>query len=278
MRLDVYLAERGFAESRAKAKFLISESAVTLDGAVVKKPSFEIDADAPHEIVVAEVCPYVSVGGMKLEAALERFGVSPSGLVAIDIGSSTGGFTDCLLAHGAVHVYAVDSGTSQLHPKLSADARVTVMENTNARYLTRELIGTACGFAVCDVSFISQRIVLPAVADILDADGVFVTLIKPQFELDKNAVARGKGIVTDAKDRARAIVSVADAASTLGLYLHGLTVSPVAGGGIGDERAKRRGNREYLAYFDRKRSYPFTEKEILEFVKNENSNDTSVRR
>lgn len=274
MRLDVYLTEHGYAESRTKAKFLIGEGAVTVDGVTADKASLEIDESGEHKITVRSVCPYVSVGGMKLEAALDRFGFSPDGLVCADIGSSTGGFTDCLLQHGARHVYAIDSGTSQLHPKLTDDPRVTVMENCNARYITAETLGVECELVVCDVSFISQRLILPAISGILSSAGAFITLIKPQFELDRRRV--GKGVVTDPRDRAEAIVSVAVSAESLGLYMHGLTVSPVMGGGIGDERAAKRGNREYLAIFDRTGD-PFNENAIRNFIKNENSINTAFR-
>lgn len=272
MRLDVYLCENGYAESRTRAKFLIGERAVTVDGAVADRASADIDGDVPHEIEVRGVCPYVSVGGMKLKAAFDRFGFSPSGLVCADIGSSTGGFTDCLLQHGASCVYAVDSGTSQLHPSLRRDARVTVMENCNARYLSAEKLGERCGLAVCDVSFISQRLIIPAIADILADDGTFITLIKPQFELDRRRV--GKGVVTSPADRANAVVSVISSAALFGFRAYGITVSPVSGGGI---EAAKRGNREYLAIFDRCGGEHFSEYEIRKFIYGENSVNTAVR-
>lgn len=272
MRLDVYLYERGYAESRARAKFLICEGAVSVDGKTVKKPAFEIDGSTEHEISVAsERCPFVSVGGMKLDAALERFGIDVKDAVCIDIGASTGGFTDCLLSRGAAKVYAVDSGTSQLHEKLAADPRVVSMENTNARYITDADIGEKAAFAVCDVSFISQKLIMTAVASVLSENGHFITLIKPQFELDRKRV--GKGVVSEPSDRAKAISGVVKAASDVGLELTALTVSPVSGGGISDERAAKRGNREYLAYFRfTGGTVPrISDREIREFVKNENS-------
>ena len=275
MRIDVYLTGRGYAPSRARAKFLIGEGAVTVDGVRVSKPSLDIDESVEHTVIVdGGACPFVSVGGMKLDAALDRFGVDADSLICVDIGSSTGGFTDCLLSRGAAKVYAVDSGTSQLHEKLRADERVVVMENKNARELTRAEVGGA-QLVVCDVSFISQTMILPAVADILDPDGTFVTLIKPQFELDRASV--GRGIVNDPADRARAISSVIDAAARLGLYAYALTVSPVEGGGVNDERAKKRGNREYLASLKRGLNGTFTHTEIADFVKHENSVNTAIR-
>lgn len=272
MRLDVYLCEHGHAESRTRAKFLIGEGAVTVDGVVADKASAEIDESLPHKIEVRGVCPYVSVGGMKLKAALDRFGFSPAGLVCADIGSSTGGFTDCLLQHGAARVFAVDSGTSQLHPTLRSDARVTVMENCNARYISAEMFREKCGLVVCDVSFISQTLIIPAIADILADDGTFITLIKPQFELDRRRV--GKGVVTSPADRADAVASVISSAELFGLHAYGITVSPVSGGSI---EAAKRGNREYLAIFNRRDAEPFSEYEIRKFIYSENSVNTAVR-
>ncbi len=277
MRLDVYLAKSGLAASRSNAQFLIGEGAVIVAGTTVSKPSLEIDEEAPPKIEVRGVCPFVSVGGMKLASALERFGFSPSGLICVDIGSSTGGFTDCLLQNGAAKVYAVDSGTSQLHPRLRDDARVVVMENTNARYLTKEALGDPVSLAVCDVSFISQRLIIPAVGELLGDGGAFITLIKPQFELDPARVNKGRGIVTDPRHRAEAVASVARAASRAGLYMRGIAVSPVSGGALSDAKKKARGNREYVAIFDKNDGASFSEKDIRDFITNENSIDIAVR-
>lgn len=278
MRLDVYLYEYGYTESRARAKFLLMENAVVVDGKEGLKPSFDIDETKSHDVTVKEeACPFVSVGGMKLKAALDRFGITVSGAVCADIGASTGGFSDCLLAYGAERVYAVDSGTSQLHEKLKGDPRVISMENTNARYLTSEDIGEMIDLAVCDVSFISQKLILGSVKSILKQNGIFITLIKPQFELDRKKV--GRGVVTDAAHRAEAISNVICAAAEEGLTFRGITVSPVSGGGISDEKAAKRGNREYLAYFEhtKERTVAYTERQIKEFVKNENGIDTATR-
>lgn len=277
MRLDVYLYEQGYAESRARAKFLICEGAVDVDGKTVKKPAYEID-EAAHEITVrAAACPFVSVGGMKLDAALSRFNIDVKDAVCIDIGASTGGFTDCLLSRGAAKVYAVDSGTSQLHERLVNDPRVISMENTNARYITSDDLGCKVTLAVCDVSFISQKLILPTVVSVLEPNGCFVTLIKPQFELDKRRV--GRGVVSEPSDRAEAVFGVVVAAANVGLELAELTVSPVSGGGINDERAAKRGNTEYLACFrfTNDTSVRVSEREIREFVKNENSIALTVR-
>lgn len=277
MRLDVYLYEQGYAESRARAKFLICEGAVDVDGKTVKKPAYEID-EAAHEITVrAAACPFVSVGGMKLDAALSRFNIDVKDAVCIDIGASTGGFTDCLLSRGAAKVYAVDSGTSQLNERLVNDPRVISMENTNARYITSDDLGCKVTLAVCDVSFISQKLILPTVVSVLEPNGCFVTLIKPQFELDKRRV--GRGVVSEPSDRAEAVFGVVAAAANVGLELAELTVSPVSGGGINDERAAKRGNTEYLACFrfTNDTSVRVSEREIREFVKNENSIDLTAR-
>lgn len=277
MRLDVYLYEQGYAESRARAKFLICEGAVDVDGKTVKKPAYEID-EAAHEITVrAAACPFVSVGGMKLDAALSRFNIDVKDAVCIDIGASTGGFTDCLLSRGAAKVYAVDSGTSQLHERLVNDPRVISMENTNARYITSDDLGCKVTLAVCDVSFISQKLILPTVVSVLEPNGCFVTLIKPQFELDKRRV--GRGVVSEPSDRAEAVFGVVAAAANVGLELAELTVSPVSGGGINDERAAKRGNTEYLACFrfTNDTCVRVSEREIREFVKNENSIDLTAR-
>ncbi len=272
MRFDVYLYEHGYAESRARAKFLITEGAVTLDGKKVTKPAFEVDESAEHTLTVeSDACPFVSVGGMKLSAALDRFALDVTDAVCVDIGASTGGFTDCLLSRGARRVYAIDSGTSQLHERLLADARVVSMENTNARYITAADIGERASVAVCDVSFISQRLIMSSVASVLADDGSFVTLIKPQFELDNKRV--GKGIVTEVADRAEAIIGVIRAAEAVGLELVSLTVSPVSGGAVASEREKKRGNTEYLAYFRLTGEHTprVTDRDIREFTKNENS-------
>ncbi len=269
MRADVYLFEYGYAESRARAKFLIGEGAVEIDGRRVTKPSFDVDEAVTHDVGIdAEACPYVSVGGMKLKAAVDRFNIDVSGKRCLDIGSSTGGFTDCLLQHGAAHVFAVDSGDSQLHEKLRADERVTVMENTNARGLSRADVGVF-DIVTCDVSFISQRLIVPAVADVLSPDGVFVTLIKPQFELDRRRV--GKGVVTEPADRAEAIFSVVCECARHGLFMRALTVSPVEGGGVRDRKAH--GNREYMALFDRVGRAAVTAADARAFVRGEDECD-----
>ena len=239
MRLDMYMTGAGLAPSRAKAQEMIKNACVDVNGKTVSKPSFEItDKD---EVTLREnpLQRYVGRGGLKLECALRHFGISPKGLVAVDIGASSGGFTDCLLQHGAAFVYAVDSGEGQLHQKLLNDARVESRERTNARYLTRADFEKTPQMVVVDVSFISQTLILPSVADILKDGGMLVTLIKPQFELERNALGKG-GIVKSERLRLRAVESVKNAALGLGFVFVGCIECEVHG---------TDGNVEYLAVF-----------------------------
>ncbi len=278
MRLDLYLFEKGYAESRERAKFLILEGGVSVNGRTAQKPSIEVDEGREYEITVKkDSCPYVSVGGMKLEAALEGFGISPEGRVAADIGASTGGFTDCLLAHGARRVYAIDSGTSQLHERLLSDPRVVSMENVNARFIDENTLPEMCDFLVCDVSFISLSLIFPAAAKILREGAEAVFLIKPQFELDRKRV--GRGVVHDPKGRADAVTSVIAHASAAGFECKNIMLSPVAGGGINDRRAAGRGNREYPAHFiyNKSGNITFTPDKVRRFIAHENDSDTSGR-
>lgn len=278
MRLDVYLYKAGYAESRSRARFLITEGRVTLDGAVITKPSYDVDEDTIHKINVRHL-EYVSVGGLKLQAALERFELDVAGAVCADIGASTGGFTDCLLRHGAVRVYAIDSGTSQLHPSLRTDGRVVVMEGTNAREMTVASLPEMCSFVVCDVSFISLTLILPAVYEIIAHGGHLIVLIKPQFELDQDRIG-SSGVVTSPRVRADAVYRVISAAAVLGLRALALTVSPVTGGAVENERERRRGNVEYLVLFkkttDKEASPAITREDVMELIKSEK--DCSVAR
>lgn len=236
MRLDVYLTERGLADSRAKAKRLIESGAVLLDGAVADKPSLEVRGE-PAVTVKQE--RFVGRGGEKLAAALALFEIDPSGMRALDIGASTGGFTDCLLQNGAAAVVAVDAGCGQLHPRLCADARVTNMEKYNARELSCEDVGKV-SLAVMDVSFISQTYILPRIPAVLEETGKAITLIKPQFEAGKSALNK-HGLVRSASDRVLAVRRVLSAAAACGLSCRGLAPSPILGGD---------GNEEFLAYFE----------------------------
>lgn len=239
MRVDVFLVEQGYAKSREAAKKSIDAALVKIDGRTVTKSGEKIDEALPHEVEFTPLIPYVSRGGLKLEEALKAFGVDPTGMRAVDIGASTGGFTDCLLQHGASCVVAVDSGHGQLSASLLADGRVKSIEGLNARTLSLADIGEPCDIAVMDVSFISQTYILPQIPALLVDGGIAITLIKPQFEVGKSGVGKG-GIVRHAEDRRAAVLRVAEAARQAGLYIEGLIHSPICGGD---------GNREYLALF-----------------------------
>ncbi len=220
---------------------MIDEGIVTLDGKTVTKASAEVSESATVRIV-GETLPYVSRGGLKLERAIDTFGIDVTGLDCVDIGASTGGFTDCLLKRGAAHVRCVDVGRAQLDASLLSDERVTSFEGINARYIKPEDIGGTCDMAVCDVSFISLTLILSAVSGLLNENGGFIALIKPQFEAGRANIGK-KGIVKDRAVHAEVIERVLSAASDVGLKCFALTVSPILGGD---------GNREYLAGFDSK--------------------------
>ncbi len=239
MRLDRYIAEMGLAPSRTRAEKLISSCCVTVDGCVVTKPSFDVPADALVEVSDNE--RFVGRGGYKLEGALDAFSVSVEGLNMIDVGASTGGFTDCLLQRGAASVLCVDSGRGQLHEKLLLDPRVRSIEGYNARNISSD-IGIFDG-AVMDVSFISQTLIIPSLVNVISDGGIFISLIKPQFEAGRAALGKG-GIVKDAASRRAAATRVCMCAQEHGLCLMGMTVSPILGGD---------GNTEYLAYFKKSR-------------------------
>ena len=235
-RLDKLLVERGLVESREKARALIMAGSVVVNGQKVTKAGTRVPADAEIEII--EDLPYVSRGGLKLEAALKHFGIDVKGKVCVDIGASTGGFTDCLLKHGAKRVYAVDVGYGQLHWKLRNDPRVVNIERTNIRYMPRERIPDEIDFVCVDVSFISLEKVLPKVKELLGKRGEAVCLVKPQFEVGPEKVGRG-GIVKKEEYRMESIEKVKEAASRLGFEIGGVIESPIKGA---------KGNVEYLLY------------------------------
>lgn len=232
------MTEQGLAESRSRAQAMIAEGFVLLNGKTVKKPSVAVaEGDT---VTVTEKLRFVSRGGEKLLGAIKEFNPEIEGMICVDIGASTGGFTDCLLQHGAKKVYAVDSGTDQLHPTVAGNPRVVKMEKTNARTLTWETLGERCDLAVMDVSFISQTLLYPAVKSVLKENGRFISLIKPQFETNAKALGSG-GILRDPKERKRAVDGVLKEAERQGLRLISLIPSPITGGD---------GNTEYLAYFE----------------------------
>ncbi len=238
MRLDLFLTENGYCRSRSEAQRAIRSGMVVLNGQTCKKCAEEVDASV-NITLDDEVCKYVSRGGKKLEGALTSFGISVQNAVVLDIGASTGGFTDCLLQNGARIVYALENGCGQLHPSLISRADVVNMEHTNARYLTCDMFQDKITHVTMDVSFISQKLILPAIASILPKGGVLISLIKPQFEVGRAYIGKG-GIVRDEKARRVAVEDVCAFAASLGFEQKGIMVSPILGGD---------GNTEYLAYF-----------------------------
>jgi 23S rRNA (cytidine1920-2'-O)/16S rRNA (cytidine1409-2'-O)-methyltransferase len=232
-RLDVRVAELGLAESRTQAQALIMAGRVTVGGAVVDKAGKQVSDD--DHVEVAASPRYVSRGGEKLETALRVFAIDVAGERCLDVGASTGGFTDCLLQHGAAHVIAVDVGRAQMHERLRVDSRVTVLEGVNARNLTPELLPYRAGFVTADVSFISLRTVLPPVIACLDEDWRGVVLVKPQFEAGRDRVV--KGVVRDPAVHEAVIHDVAAAMAALGVTVLGVCDSSLPGPA---------GNREFL--------------------------------
>lgn len=244
MRVDVYLTAMGHTPSRKKAQDLIDAGAVRIDGVSVKKSSSSINELIPHEVVIDQVFKYVSRGGMKLEAALDAFRISVNHKRAVDVGSSTGGFTDCLLQRGVSSVVCIDSGVGQLHESLRSDPRVTVKEQFNARMMTPTDTNGLCDLAVMDVSFISQTYLIEQIASVLKDGGEFVSLIKPQFEAGKSALGKN-GVVHSAAYRFLAVKRVLNCAFENGLDCVGLICSPIEGGD---------GNKEYLAHMIKRKS------------------------
>lgn len=236
LRADVALTKRGLAASREKAQALIAAGLVRLNGETLGKSSVKVGSGDALAVLGADH-PYVSRGGLKLEKALREFSLAPGGMVCVDIGASTGGFTDVLLRNGARHVYAVDVGTGQLDRRLANDPRVTNLEHVNARALPGELFPLRPQLAVMDVSFISIRLILPAALPLLGANGRMITLIKPQFEAGREAIGK-RGLVTKPAIHARVLREIVDFVSTLRWQVQALTFSPIAGGD---------GNLEFLA-------------------------------
>lgn len=237
IRLDRLLAGRGLAESREKAQALIIAGQVLVDGQKVEKAGAQIAENADIRIL-GEQMRYVSRGGLKLEAALKEFSIDVHGAAALDVGVSTGGFTDCLLQQGAVKVYAVDVGYGQLAWKLRQDPRVLLIERTNIREIDPTLVPELVDIAVFDVSFISLEKVVPPVLKFLRSGAVLIALIKPQFEVGKAQVGKG-GIVRDEAARSKAVEAVRKFINELGLDVKGVIPSPITG---------QDGNVEYLLY------------------------------
>jgi 23S rRNA (cytidine1920-2'-O)/16S rRNA (cytidine1409-2'-O)-methyltransferase len=237
-RLDVALVERRLVESREKAQALILAGKVLLDGQRADKPGRAVASEA--RIEVGQPLKYVSRGGLKLEAALDRFAISVVGKICLDVGTSTGGFTDCLLQRGALRVHAVDTGAGQIDWKLRTDARVVLHERLNARYLKFDDIRECVDIMVCDVSFISVTLLTPALKPLLKPEGDWVILVKPQFEVGRELVGSG-GIVRDPASHRLACEKVAAAVQALGFRTE-LMESPVRGA---------EGNREFLLHAKR---------------------------
>ena len=235
-RLDVLLVNMGLASTRSKAQSMIKGQCVCVDGKVALKPGVTYDSELVNITVKEDAVKYVSRGGYKLEGAISEFGLDLSGKVCLDIGSSTGGFTDCMLQNGAAKVIAIDVGSDQLHEKLRKDNRVILMEQTNFRYVTADDIGERVDFASCDVSFISLDKILPNAYMLIKDCGFMVCLVKPQFEAGRENIKKG-GIVRDAKVHDKVITNVTESAKEVGFEVCKVIKSPITGGD---------GNTEYL--------------------------------
>ena len=240
MRLDQLLVERGLAESRTRAAALVMAGVVFSGEAKLAKPGQQMAVDAALDVRGRDH-PWVSRGGIKLAGALDHFALDPAGAVAMDIGSSTGGFTDVLLQRGATHVFAVDSGTNQLAWKLRQDDRVTVLEQTSARILTSDQIDRPCDWVVCDASFIGLAKVLERPLELAAPRCTLVALIKPQFEVGRGEVGKG-GVVRDPALHQRVCDEVRDWLEGAGWQVHGIVRSPITG---------PEGNVEFLIHAER---------------------------
>jgi len=238
IRLDLLLFEKGHVESREKAQALIAAGKVYVDDVPVEKAGKQVARSVRLKVLQKEH-PYVSRGGVKLESALKNFDVSVEGLMALDIGASTGGFTDCLLRHGAKHVIAVDVGYGQLAWSIRQNPHVTVMERTNIRHLSLEELGASVDLIVIDVSFISLKLVFPKAYEFLKSGGILVTLVKPQFEVNKSDVGK-RGKVSNEAAQREVLVKIAALATEQGFEVLGESVSAITG--------KKSGNREFFLH------------------------------
>lgn len=250
MRLDIYLTQNGLSRSRARAKEAIENGLVTVNGMIITKASAEIKGD--EEVLCESVEKYVSRGGYKLEKAICEFEIDLTGAIAVDIGASTGGFTDCMLQNGAERVYAIDSGHGQLVEKIKNDCRVINIEGCNIRNFDVKTIDKP-NFVCVDVSFISLKYIFPKLSELI-SDGIAVCLIKPQFEAGKSAVNK-HGIVKDIKVHKEIICNLRDISLTYGLYMRKVIASPIRGGD---------GNKEYLCLFTKASGDLVSDKEVKE--------------
>ncbi|MGL4874795.1 MAG: TlyA family RNA methyltransferase [Clostridium sp.] len=257
-RLDIILVERGMIESREKAKTSIMAGLVFVDGQRIDKAGMKVSVDSDIEFK-GQKLKYVSRGGLKLEKALKNFPLTLDGKVCMDIGASTGGFTDCMLQNGASKVFAVDVGYGQFAWKLRTDDRVVCMERTNIRYVTTEDIGEKLDFASIDVSFISLKTIMPATLDLLKEDGEVVALIKPQFEAGRGKVGK-KGVVREESTHIEVVEGIINFLKEKDVNILGLGYSPIKG---------PEGNIEYLVYFtkDKEKQSNFKDEDIIEIVR-----------
>lgn len=238
LRLDRDLVRRHLASSREDAQELISTGRVLVNGAPADKASRQVDP-ADNLLITGEPARFVSRGGDKLQAALDHFGIDVTGRTALDVGASTGGFTDCLLQNGARHVVALDVGHGQLHPRIRSDERVTVIEGANIRSYDPTRIGGNFDVVVADLSFISLTVVAPVLIAACASGGDLIVLVKPQFEVGRREASRGKGVITDPRLHEESCQRVADALVENGAVVQGSMPSPILGG---------RGNREFLLW------------------------------
>jgi len=236
-RLDIALHEQGLVQSRERARGLIMARKVLVNERIQDKPGFLVVKEDFISLKETEI-PFVSRGGIKLESALAAFGINVNERICLDVGASTGGFTDCLLKHGAKKVFAVDVGYGQLAWKLRQDQRVVAVERTNIRFMPSEMITSLMDFVTIDVSFISLKIVVPSVLKFMKKDGAIIALIKPQFEVGKGRVGKG-GVVKDVCLHSEVIKSLSDFFSEAGLSIKGVIDSPILG---------PKGNKEFLIY------------------------------
>ncbi|WP_432400771.1 TlyA family RNA methyltransferase [Wukongibacter sp. M2B1] len=237
VRIDTLLVERNFFETREKAKKALMSGIIYVENQIVDKAGTKVDTEANIEIR-GKALPYVSRGGLKIEKAIEKYDIDLKDMICMDVGASTGGFTDCMLQNGAKKVFSIDVGYGQLDWKLRQDERVVCMERTNVRYVKPEDIGEEIDFASIDVSFISLKIVLPVVKELVKESGQIIFLIKPQFEAGRKKVGK-KGVVRDKSVHKEVIEELLKFAYELGLTVKGVTYSPIKG---------PKGNIEFLAY------------------------------
>ncbi|SHD77153.1 TlyA family RNA methyltransferase [Schnuerera ultunensis] len=254
-RADVLLFEKGLVDSREKARRIIMEGVVFVGSRRIDKPGEKINID--NDIIIKDdPIHYVSRGGLKLEKAIDIFNIDLEGKVVIDIGASTGGFTDCMLKNGAKKVFAIDVGYGQLDWNLRNDPRVIVKERTNIRYVTKEDIGELVDFISIDVSFISLKLVLPVAKELLNSEGYIMALIKPQFEAGRNNVGK-KGLVKDKMIHKEVIENMVDFCNTIDLNMVDLGFSPITGG---------TGNIEFLSYINKGGNKIINEEKVLETI------------